>query len=891
MIRETVWAGCLSVLLLSACGGGGNGGGSFSSEGPYTLSGTIAVAETALVDSDTNDINQTGRSGNNTANAAQPVTSPLTLVGTVNKAQTGPAGATYFNGDEFDYFRVALAVGQVVELEFSADPADTDLDLHVLSIGGTIVGASNGRASRYECVEITTAATYLVRVSAFRSASIYNLRIGAPGSATTCQNHTMAAAFNPNFLLAQPKAQAVDAATSLQRNAGLARMGSGVDAGPQLLQLPATAELRAEGLKALSGSSSIAKTLDARSLDETVVALPSVLAALDYAKALEASGAYDYVQPNWIMQRHALTGVFPPADRNYSYQRWHYEQINLPSAMSRIDGLATKPTLRPVVAVIDDGVMLDHPDIAPQLYSAGCTFVTGSQAACTTSVNGDNVATAGDNAIFHGTHVAGTIAAATFEPNGGAGVAPMAQILPLRVFSPTSGGASSLDIIQAMRYAAALSNNSGSVPARRADVINLSLGSDRSCDAAYQNVINLVRTQGTMVVVSAGNSGRNDLGQRVAVGSPANCTGAISVSATDARKSLAYYSNTGNALTLAAPGGDSSQSTTGNGAPDSVYSDIGSFDASGTRQPSFGGMMGTSMAAPHVAGVLALMRYVNPALTPTQVDTLISSGDLTDDLGDVGRDVDFGWGLINARKAVDAALAATANPPPEPPIQIVASPSTLDFGSFQTSATFDLQAAGATSETVVSITSNSGAVTVTPVIGSNGGLGRYTVDVQRSLLPTGSSFPRLTVTLSPARTLFIQLSVTKLVSGTGARVGDYGPVYVLLIDPATQNVLATVLATRNATSGYSWSFSGFPGSSVAIVAGGDLDNDDVICQRGEPCGGYPVLSPTGDITAIDLTGNRTDLNFQVAPLSGISAQSAGAGAAGAGWRRTPLSLP
>ncbi len=875
----------LAAVLLTACGGGGG-------DSEVVLSGSIAVVETALVDSDTNDVNQTARSANNSTDAAQPIASPLTLVGTVNLARHGPEGSNFLNGDADDFFRVPLVAGQVVELESSADPSRSDVDLFVLSADGRQVGASDGQDSRFECIEITTSGSYYVNVTAASSASIYNLRIGAPGSAGACANRTSALQFNPQELLVSPRPQALQMAASLQRNVGI-ESPDGDGHGPQLLHLPTNAGQMAKRLHSLGSTrptGPISKSLSghttaAPAAPATSTALPAALATLRYAKALRATGAYVYVQPNWLMQRHALTGVFPPEDRNYSYQRWHYEQINLPAAMARIDGLVTKPALRPVVAVIDDGVVLNHPDFVGQLVT-GCSFVRSEAAAgrCG-ATQGDNTARAQDNPVFHGTHVAGTIAAATFEPIGGAAVAPMAQVLPLRVFAPSSGGASSLDIIQAMKYAARLTNSSGTLPARRADVINLSLGSDRTCDAAYQAVINEVRAQGTMVVISAGNSGRNDLGQRVAVGSPANCAGAIAVGATDARKRLTYYSNTGDALTVAAPGGDTSQSTTGNGAPDSVYSDLATFDATGTRQPSFSGMMGTSMAAPHVAGVLALMRYVNPALTPGQVDTLITQGALTDDLGTAGRDIDFGWGLINARKAVDAALNATGNPPPEPPVQIVASPSSLDLGSFQSTTTFELQAAGVTPETVVSVTSSNAAVTVVPVSGTLG-LGRYTVTVNRALLGgPGSYFPRLTVTLNPARTLFIQLSVTNPTVVGGTRVGDYGPLYVLLMNPETREVLHTVLATRT-TTGYAWSFTGFTQSRVAIIAGGDLDNDDVICQRGEPCGGYPVLTSTGDIPGIDITGSRGNLSFQVAPLSGISAQQVSGRAAGYG--RTPL---
>jgi serine protease len=217
------------------------------------------------------------------------------------------------------------------------------------------------------------------------------------------------------------------------------------------------------------------------------------------------------------------------------------------------------------------------------------------------------------------------------------------RLLPLRVF-PANSGARTIDVIAAMRYAAGLSNRTGFVPNKRADVINMSLGSDNPCDGAYRTAIADVRAAGTIVVVAAGNSGRNNSGVRAAVGSPANCTGAIAVSATDARRKIANYSSTGSEVVVAGPGGDASVSTTGSGAPDNVYSDIGTFDANGQRQPAFGGMQGTSMAAPHVAGVMALMRYVNPQLTRRRWTPCWHAGTLTDELGPTGRDIDYGYG-------------------------------------------------------------------------------------------------------------------------------------------------------------------------------------------------------------------------------------------------------
>ncbi len=902
------------MLLLAACGGGGGGGGT-PTPASHDLSGRISLAANAAVDSDLNDVGQVSQGRyvvNDTPAQAQAVTAPLLLVGTVNEVATGPAGNNFSPGDADDWLRVDLVAGQVVELESAMDPVVTlsnpnaaDLDLYVMSVDDTLTGQSIGVSTPYECVRVTRTTSYYINIYAFNNASIYNLRIGAPGTAADCANVTAAPATMAGQLIAQPRstggaqalsASALSTATLSTRLAasgiqGLPVPGATTARRPHLLTYTDTPSARRHAVLALRGQVDTAPVkAKAPGATTASAAEPDSPAQRQtdlrkLAKALQATGAYDYVQPNHIHQRlqvPQLVGTYPPNDRSYVYQRWHYEQINLPAAMARIAGLATQPAQRPIVAVIDDGVVLNHPDLAPQLVSNGRAFISRFAEGDGNAASGDNTAVAADQPVFHGTHVAGTVAASTFDGIGGAGVAPMAQILPLRVFPP-SGGATTVDIVNAMRYAARLSNNANVLPARRADVINMSLGSDSACEPAFQSAIAAVRAAGVAVVVAAGNSA-------APVGSPANCTGAIAVSALDAQAQRAPYSNTGPQIALAAPGGDTRRSTTGTGVADAVYSDVATFDANGVRQPAFGGMQGTSMAAPHVAGVLALMRYVHPTLTVDQIDALLANGSLGDDLGTAGRDSIYGYGLVNARKAVDAALAL-AGGAPAPQGVVIATPSQLDLGGLASSATFDLGLTAASTEQVVSVVSDNPALTVQAPVGSATGLGRYTVRVERTPLAVGTHYANLSVTLSTARTLTVAVTWRKFAAGE-ITAGDLGPIYVLLIDPDSGNTVDFTRAERAVDGSLSWRYAGYAGTKVSVVAGSDLDNDDFICQRGEACGAYPLLSANGALEVITLTGDRSDLDLQVAPLSGIAIQTAGAGAAsrgpaGSGWRLRP----
>jgi serine protease len=880
------------------------------------------------VDSDTNDPNQTGFAANDGPGTAQPLTSPITVVGSVNLVRQGPgSGRNFTVGDEYDWFQLPLKAGQVVEL-FVGLPsgARNDADLCVVSTNAQTIGCSAGTTQR-ECVRAVADGNYYVVVAEFSSASVYNMRISAPGAGVPCDTVVSpTSAMVPGQLLASHRrvqeamaasaqhqqraqvlalAQAAGATVQAAVPGGLEvdviQLAPGTGASPNVspnaraalaaLGPPHAAAAQASRKQALAAE----RAQGAAGAETAAFAdVAEAVAFFRYAKALQASGAYAAVEPNWLMQTLAApVGAFPPSDDRYSSQRWHYEQIGLPAAMDSLRAMSPQPTVRPIVAVLDDGVMLDHPDLAPQLTGPGRSFASTTTTGDGDAANGDTLARSSDDS-FHGSHVAGTAVAATFDSGGssfGAGVAPMAQLMAVRVFR-ADGRATSLDVAEGIRYAARLSNRSGQLPARRADVINMSLGSSTylPCPTVYQDAINAARAAGVVVVVAAGNSGRNDINQPARVSAPANCNGAIAVAATDALRRLTFYSNTGNELSIAAPGGDTSQRSNGSGSPDGVFSAWGAFQGA-TRVSSFRGIQGTSMASPHVAGVIALLRWVNPALTVGQIDNLLASGQLSDDLGTTGRDTSFGFGLVNARKAVDAARATLSGAPPPPAnAPVVATPSTLDFGSTLTQLTLRLAASGATGERVVGVSDDSSAVSVTAAnVDATTGLGDYTVRVDRTQVPTGAAsyFPRISVQLLPSRSFTVQLAFTTAVGSTPAGGGNVGPLYVLVFNPDTSVVRQARPVFANGR--YTWQLTGYTGSRAIVAAGSDLDNDGLICQLAEVCGGYPVLG-TDDNMTIDITGNRNDLDFTVEPSTDSSAATLAA-TSGPGvvrrWQRRP----
>lgn len=869
----------VSVAVAMLAGGcGGDGGGAPAAPG-YTLSGTISLPETAAVDSDTNVVDNAQRRPNNTPDDAQVLTTPTYLIGSVNERLTGPEGANFTTGDDLDAYQVDLKAGQVIELEFTADSTANDIDLYAYDeTDFDVIGASYG-TNRYECLRVVRPGKHFIVVIAERGGSIYNLRIGAPNDGSTCaETITSKAGIVAGEVVAKA-APSTEGLSALRAKAlaagGLTVAAASPDARvPSLIRLPADRAVRAAALSRLAEAGG--DTATGKRLASTAVATAAQAAAFPdavrdvmdtvrYAKQLARSGAYAYAEPNTTAKLTALVGLYPPSDRLYTNQRWHYEMIGLPGAMATLTPLAGQLTQRPIIAVIDSGIVADHPDLASQIF-AQASFTSGTSY----TASADDPSRPGDPTGFHGTHVAGTAAALTFDGVGVAGVAPMAQLMPIRVFAQGSGVSNGSDVANAILYAARLPNRSGQLPARRADVINLSLGSERVCPALYQDVISQAIAAGVVVVAAAGNE------SATVRNAPANCTGVISVGAVDARKQKAYYSNTDTDLSVSAPGGDSRVSTTGTGLPDEVYSTLGDFNASGNRIASYGGYQGTSMATPHVAGVIALMRYANPAITVSQISGLLAAGKLTDDIGSTGRDSSFGWGLIDASKAVNESLALAGTTPVPVTGVLVAQPRGLDFGAVRTTAEIEVSFQGEpTAETVTSVTSNSGAVTV--ALRTYDAAARawyYTVTVSRAALPVGSTFATLQFTTSNASQIVVPISILK--AATGASAADFGKLFVLVVDPDHPDAAVEAVPVYAVNGKYQWSKSGVTLPRVQIVAGTDIDNDDLLCQRGEACGGYPQFGVS--LTVVEVTGNRSDLNFDVTPYGGSNASTTAVGA-------------
>ncbi len=391
-----------------------------------------------------------------------------------------------------------------------------------------------------------------------------------------------------------------------------------------------------------------------------VLRLPGKLAVSQVsliAEKLMALSDVEYAEPDRIL-RHTLT----PNDPQYTNQ-WHYYDtwgINAPGAWDITTG-----STNVVVAVIDTGIT-SHADLSGRTLP-GYDFISDARIANDLNGRDNDPSDPGDwitsaesdsgffqdcdvsDSSWHGTHVAGTIGAATDNGDGVAGINWVSKIVPVRVLGKCGGYNS--DILDGMRWAAGLTVSDVPENLNPAKVLNLSLGGEGPCGAAQQNAITEITNHGTTVVVAAGNDNANASGYN-----PASCNGVITVAATNRSGNRAYYSNYGSVVEISAPGGETNSVGT-NG----VLSTLNN----GTTAPAgdtYVYYQGTSMAAPHVAGVASLVLSMAPTLSPSQVRQILQNTARAFPGGTCNTSI-CGSGIVDAAAAVGAVSRITSLSP------------------------------------------------------------------------------------------------------------------------------------------------------------------------------------------------------------------------------------
>jgi len=564
----------------------------------------------------------------------------------------------------------------------------------------------------------------------------------------------------------------------------------------------------------------------------------------EYATCVAAEGltgirGIRHAQPNYRYQH-----CIEPNDRFYSNQ-WHYPQINLPQAWDVTQGSASV-----IVAVIDTGIVSAHPEFQGRL-TAGFDMISDPTNAGDGNGLDPNPEDVGDGTAaqpssFHGTHVAGTIGANGNDGAGIAGVDWNCKIMPLRALGRRGG--SSADIGNAILFAAGLPNASGTVPAKKADIINMSLGGPGT-DTILTQACDQAAAADVLLVAAAGNDNSSQ------PNTPAAVPSVLSVGAVDLVKARAPYSNFSSTVDIWAPGGDMTADLNGDQFPDGVLSCM----ADDQGQLFFSFENGTSMASPHVAGVAALVKAANPSLTAAGLRDILTR------TATAGANLPNGGRIVDALAAVQDAAAGGGGGPVTQPV-LVATPTVLDFGETGTQLTLRLENRGTGFLTFVDATEATPSpwldgTVISAAPGGNISDDRIDVVVDRSGLPAGVYSTRVTLEYSDGTNPFTTVVEVRMQVGTSGVLGD--EIFVLLVDANSFETLYQV--QTNALASFAYAFDGVDPGTYILVAGSDRDNDDLLGDPGELFGAWPNLDTRLSIQVTD-AGALTGLDFALREL-------------------------
>src|SRR5690554_5912904 len=813
------------VVLFAGCGGGS---GSSESQPPAIdlgpLSGVISIESGSRIDQDTMD--QLRFVDASPASGSQILPASFVLAGFVSSRDGSypPLNGQLFSyaADPVDNYTVPMGPGETVILRnFGGRDGNAELELRVTG-GGILYGAVETDTDR-PSVSVTLGSgapegNYSVEVSV--------ASVGGPAryvlvKAADSQLDSVSLDW-PDYQFLPGQAivtlDATDSGTMSSLATGMANAERHLGGSDWLMRMPAQASSRA-----VSATQRQAETL---SWVTQLRQMPGVKdAVLNYTMSSMQSSPVD--EPLYRLQ-------------------WHYDLINGPGAWQ----LAPDGGAGVSVAVLDSGLFSPngttawHPDLDANV-DGGRDFVDND-------FYPEDPGSSVGASVFHGTHVAGTVAAVV-NGEGIGGVAFGSRIVPVRVLGE-GGTGSSTALIDAIKW---VTGQSPALSSPRADVVNLSLGGLPRIQA-LEDAIAFGVGRDMVFVGAAGNSATSTQSF------PAASPNVLAVSAVDARGELAPYSNFGGWIDLAAPGGDARRS-------ELVLSTSAVVGPNGF-EPTYTGLQGTSMATPHVSAVIALLvaqaRQQGLELSYASVRALLESGNITDYPG--SRSDKLGFGVLDAAKALRENLNEEIT---------ILSPSP---------ALVSLSSEGKFSERVV--LNPIGGQSVSEVVLENelpwievsltgpSSSGQYFLDIdlnEAAIQPDQAYRGDLVVIYNsdvPGRTVRIPV-IAQLISDEQAR--NAGTHFVLLVDTTPDDDgfywAEAQVAVEASNGSYGFRFESWDGEEPRrlnevspgdyfLVAGTDIDGDGIICQPGEACAEYPI-SGLREVITIEEGQSLSDLRM------------------------------
>lgn len=837
------------ACMLIACGGSS---GSSSENGLFSVAGKVTVQRDSDVDLDLN-----ASISLNDEDNPQFISNPTTIGGYLS----GYAGAyslseRVFSSDLQDYYSVPLVEGQEIELSlFQADASLETIDLELRLIDENDLEQANIVIDEFSANTLTVPSdglyTLAMSVSEQTSPILYTLSLSQALSKQSLSDIDMQALsyeFVPEEVLLKLKPNAsMQSLNKLIFNSSSSLL---TPSGVQTKFLP-------EALTLKDNLSVIGNLYQINSFLDQTVQSPSVKQSFPTAyiepeakeshdllekkkqtlaliKKMNASGLVEFAEPNYIYHSTATTN-----DPRLSDQ-WNLSMLSAQAAWEVSSGQGV------VVAVLDTGIDENHEDLSNNISSESYDFISDSKS----SGDGDGFdANPNDEGTsFHGSHVSGIIAAES-NTKGIAGLAYDSKIMALRVLGVQDTGTSS-DIAQAILYAAGLTDVSGnpSNQMQRADIINMSFGSEARSET-IKAAIDLAFNKGLILIAAAGNMATDRAFY------PAAFENVIGVGAVSDDKTRASFSNYGVNVDLVAPGGTGSGSASFDGFQDAILSTV--------EANNYAEYSGTSMSAPHVSAVAALIKNLKPDLNGYSFKAAIEEGALTQNLSAETQDINnfYGKGLIDAAKSVVWAEGSNTIPG-----ILNVYPSNFGFIGANTKADLTLSNPGNGAVNVLSIQEQENWLQVTAKddVSNTSSLGTYLVEINSALtfLDQGIITINYQVDNEPVQ----QTTINVFVSRSTQSDPNVGNVFVALYKE--EDILNNVYEIAYGLDGdlvdgaYEYSISNVAQGRYLLTASTDHDGDNIPFDEGEAIGTFPLLSRPAFIEVSDKSLNNIDFDIQ-----------------------------
>lgn len=710
--------------------------------------------------------------------------------------------------DEYDYYQAALTSGQTITLNTlgHGHDANTRFSLALVPLEGTTPAAllTTGAAA-VESLTVPADGNYYLIVCPVKGRGKYLLDIGGAADITLASSAINTGNMQPGQMIVQYNSQR--------------------EQGPQLQSFAAGPQRSISSISAPIPTSTCYERL--------AVTHAKIYQQLQTASVIQQTNQHqgiDWAAPNYRRQISAISDV---ANDLRAAEQFYLPALNMESAWAISKGTTTPS----IIAVIDNGFKLNHEDLSGR-FIGGYDFVRNvTQAGDSDGIDNDptdpGIRPDGANKEpdWHGTHIAGIIGANSNNTLGIAGISWGGQLMPLRALAGNFGY--SYDIIQAMRYAAGLSNDSGSTPAQAANIINLSFGS-KDFSRAEQETINEIRRRGIFVIAAAGNA-------NTAIAEyPAAYDNVVAVGSVNRSRKHSVYTKRANWVDVYAYGGDSNLDS----GSDLILST--SADNSGSNS-IYRGLYGTSMAAAQISGIVALMRDVYPGLKPGHLDQLLASGDIQEAST---ASESAAPNLIDAHKALQQAQLLQAGSKILQN-QVLASPANVTLGPLSTSKQIELVPQVTNTYNINTITADAASTSWLSATSIMNGL---RIDVNNSGLTAGEHTGTLTVTFSGGvDSLEIPVTYKHEVSSNG----KLPPIIFKFWDKDLNQTLV-VDATYAGGSVYpggathNFVLNGIPTGRYCLYYSSDIDGKvDVLCDKGEFCGTYGSFANPAELQLND----------------------------------------